>query len=136
MSGLLDDVRILLVEDDEDTREVMETCLTIEGAEVRPVRDGARALEALASFTPTIFVVDRRLPDLDGLALLPKMRAQRDCAEIPAALVTGYWAADDRAAAEAAGFQCAIEKPVGVEYLARTLAWLASRGFERGEPQP
>lgn len=136
MSGLLDDVRILLVEDDEDTCAVMETCLTIEGAEVCPVPDAEHALAAVRTFKPTVFVIDRKLPGMDGLELLPKLRQERGCEHVPAALVTGYWLASDRNVAEAAGFECAITKPVGVESLAKTLAWLARGGAARGEPQP
>src|SRR6266851_342869 len=70
----LDGVRVLLVEDDEDTREVLTLGLELQGAEVQAVGCARDALRAVDGFVPHVILSDIGLPDEDGLALIRKLR--------------------------------------------------------------
>src|SRR3954467_6292092 len=85
----LDGVRVLVVEDDEDTREVLTLGLELQGAEVRGVGSADAALRAVKEFSPHVILSDIGLPDEDGLSLIRKLRQlPASSGRIPAAAVT------------------------------------------------
>src|SRR3954470_23665891 len=69
----LDGVRVLIVEDDEDTREVLTLGLELQGAQVRAVGSAQEGLAAVASFSPHVILSDIGLPDEDGLSMIRKL---------------------------------------------------------------
>src|SRR5262245_12638300 len=71
----LDAVRVLVVEDDRDTREVVALALAHHGATVRHAATGASAMHVLAEFAPHVVLCDLGLPDVSGLDWLTKLRA-------------------------------------------------------------
>ncbi|WP_437961776.1 hybrid sensor histidine kinase/response regulator [Sorangium sp. So ce119] len=125
-------LRVLLVEDDPDTRHVMAYTLGEQGAEVTVVGSAQAALEVLSAANaggrPNVLVSDLGMPDLDGYELLRRLRAmegERGEPALPAALVTAYARTDDRAQALAAGFAAHIAKPVDPDLLAAAIEQLA-----------
>src|SRR5262245_61775693 len=89
-------VRVLLVEDDEDTREVLTLGLELQGAYVRAVGSAREAIGAVQEYTPDVILSDIGLPDEDGLTLIRRLRRLPDApGRIPAAAVTAFTLGDD-----------------------------------------
>jgi CheY-like chemotaxis protein len=125
----LEGVRVLLVEDDEDTREVLSLGLELQGAEVQAVGSANDALSAVERFAPHVILSDIGLPDEDGLALIRKVRrlpASRG--RIPAAAVTAFTLSDDGEEPIRAGYQRHFRKPVETRTLFEAIAELAALG--------
>ena len=122
----LDGLRILLVEDDADAREVLRLLLEIAGAKVEAVGSVRGALRAFDGFRPDVLVTDIGMPDEDGYALIRHVRAREaDGGHIPAIALTGYVTSEDRAHLLAAGFQTHLPKPVEPDTLVAAIASLA-----------
>ncbi len=121
-------VRVLVVDDDEDTRESILTLLAQRGAVPRGARSAAEALDVFAEFDPDVLLSDIAMPDEDGFSLIAKVRAlpPERGGRVPAAALTALAGLDDRDRALAAGFQEHIPKPVDVHDLLRSIARLAS----------
>ena len=132
----LEGVRVLLVEDDVDTREVLALGLELSGAEVVAVTSTAEAFEALQGFRPHVLLSDIGLSGEDGYGLIQRVRqlpADRGGA-VPAAAVTAFTLADDRERALRAGFDTHFAKPVETSALIETVANLARRSYWQGIP--
>ena len=132
----LDGVRVLLVEDDPDTRDVLALGLQLSGAEVKAVSSGHEALGELRNFRPHVLLSDIGLTGEDGYSLIRRVRSlpAEDGGEVPAAAVTAYTLADDRDRALAAGFDTHFAKPVETSELIETVAALARRSHYQGTP--
>ena len=116
----LEGIRLLLVEDDEDSREMMTLVLEHAGAEVTPAANAAVALAKLEEMDPQVMVADVGLPHMDGYELVRKVREIGRT--LPAVALTGYATPADRAQAIEAGFTDHIGKPVTPEDLVFVLA--------------
>jgi CheY-like chemotaxis protein/anti-sigma regulatory factor (Ser/Thr protein kinase) len=130
---MLDGVRVLVVEDDEDTRDVLARVLSGYGAELRSCATSQEALEALAEWRPSVLVSDIGMPERDGYALIRAVRAlapERGC-DVPAVALTAYATSDDRTRALTAGFQMHVPKPVEPLELATVIASLVGRTGRR-----
>jgi CheY-like chemotaxis protein len=126
---LLEGVRVLLVEDDEDTREVLTLGLELHGALVRAEGSAQAALLAIEEFAPHVILSDIGLPDEDGLSMIRKVRRLPDtCGRIPAAAVTAFTLSDDGEEPIRAGFQRHFRKPVETRVLFEAVAELARLG--------
>jgi CheY-like chemotaxis protein len=127
---LLEGVRILLVEDDPDTRDVLTLGLEVHGATVTAVSSAHQALHALAVGSFDVLLSDIGLPDEDGLALMRCLRRLPPAqgGRVPAAAVTAFTLVDDGDEAVRAGFQCHFRKPVDTRTLFRAVAELARQG--------
>jgi PAS domain S-box-containing protein len=122
----LKDVSVLVVDDDDDTREAMAIGLGRHGARVATASSASEALNAIARERPQALVADIGMAGEDGYALLQKVRAlpsERGGAT-PAIALTGYASQRDRADALRAGFQMHVSKPVTPAELAAALASL------------
>ncbi len=126
-------VRVLLVEDEPDAREMMTELLTSRGALVAAVGSVREALEVYPEFRPTVVVSDIGMPGEDGYALIRALRnrSKEDGAEVPAIALTAYARADDHALALAAGFQRHAPKPIDPDELVAAVAELAGMPFAR-----
>ena len=114
--------RILLVEDDPKTREVVELYLRREGHEVVCAADGRAALEAAARCSPHLVILDLMLPHLDGSEVARRLRAQRELAII---MVTARSTEDDKLAGLDLGADDYVTKPFSPrELMARVRAVL------------
>jgi CheY-like chemotaxis protein len=126
---LLRGVSVLVVEDEEDTRELLITALEQCGAEVIAVSSAAEALERLDERPPDVLVSDLAMPGEDGYALIRKVRARpaERGGRVPAAALTAYARAEDRVRSLAAGFQMHVPKPIDPADLVSMVAALAGR---------
>lgn len=129
LSGL----RVMIVDDERDAREVLVATLEQRGAEVTAVSSAAEALETLASASnssfPDVLVSDIGMPGKDGFDLIAGVRAMEPerGGRIPAIALTAYARAEDRARVLAAGFQRHVAKPVEPATLATAVLNLARR---------
>jgi signal transduction histidine kinase/ActR/RegA family two-component response regulator len=126
-------LRIMVVDDERDAREVLVAMLEHRGAEVIALSSTAEAVEVLACAAngsiPDVLVSDIGMPGEDGFELISKVRALEPGrgGEIPAIALTSYARAEDRARVLAAGFQRHVAKPVEPSKLASVVATLARR---------
>jgi CheY-like chemotaxis protein len=108
LSGL----RILLVDDEEDTLSMFRDALEDAGAHVRAVGSGPAALRETDGWEPDLLVTDLGLPGMDGYELLRTIRSHPMRGRCPAVAVSAYARSEDRTRAIAAGFQAHVAKPV------------------------
>jgi signal transduction histidine kinase/CheY-like chemotaxis protein len=113
---------ILVVEDNDDAREMLTTMLLMDGHKVRSARDGAEALALAAAEAPEVMIVDVGLPDMNGHEVAGRVRAQTWGARVRLLALTGYGQPEDRERALAAGFDDHLTKPVEDGRLARLIA--------------
>ena len=106
-----EEVRLVVVDDDVDTADVLAELLQLEGYSVRVGHDAAQALTLLADFSPVGVLLDLGLPDLDGLEVARQLRADCDSSLVLVA-VTGRASEKEKLAAQAAGFDFVLVKPV------------------------
>jgi CheY-like chemotaxis protein len=102
---------VLVVEDNDDAREMLVTLLRIDGHEVFEAADGEAGLEALLELRPDVAFIDVGLPKLSGFEVAERARAANVDRSMLVA-ITGYALAEDRRRAEAAGFDIHLAKPV------------------------
>jgi PAS domain S-box-containing protein len=123
-SQALDGVRILVVDDEYDTREVLSAMLNRYGAEVRTAASAAEAIQKLVDWRPDVLVSDIGMPMEDGYELIGKIRGlpPERGGETPAIALTAYAGNQDRQRALSAGFQRHLAKPVEPTELAREVA--------------
>ena len=122
-------VRVLVVDDEEDTRDLLATALGHAGAEVETVATAAEALEALRARRPDVLVCDIGMPGVDGYALLAQVRSltPEEGGLVPAVALTAYARPDDRRRALSAGYQVHLAKPVDPDGLISVVAQMAGR---------
>jgi signal transduction histidine kinase len=125
LSGL----RVLLVDDEPDTLEILQLVLSQFGAQVRGELSTANALKTFLEWKPDVLVSDLGMPNEDGYALIDRVRSltQEQGGDIPAAALTAHVRDEDKALALSKGFQAHIKKPVDPATLAATLATLAKK---------
>jgi signal transduction histidine kinase/ActR/RegA family two-component response regulator len=123
-ADLLRDVRILVVDDQEDARDLLRTMLSQYGALVTAVDSARAALEEIDRRPPDVVLSDVGMPREDGYALIRQLRLRPSNrgGRIPAIAVTAYASVADRATALESGFQAHIAKPFDPAQLARTVA--------------
>jgi PAS domain S-box-containing protein len=134
----LDGVRVLLVEDAQDARELITLLLRERGAEVRTATHGREAMERLAEALPDVLISDIGLPGEDGHALLKRMREWTEARDhwLPAIALTAYAGAEDARRAYRAGFQVHMAKPLEADALVQSVARLAARDDAKGPVRP
>jgi two-component system, cell cycle response regulator DivK len=108
----MDTKRILLVEDNPVNRRLAGFLLRSQGYDVVEVTNAAEALEILAKDPPDLIVMDIQLPEMDGLEVTTKLKAEPATAKIPVIAVTSYAMAGDREKALAAGCSGYVTKPI------------------------
>jgi CheY-like chemotaxis protein/anti-sigma regulatory factor (Ser/Thr protein kinase) len=126
----LDGIRVLVVEDDAEGREVLAALLEVDGANVTSVRSVREALDALDTTRPDVIVSDIGMPDEDGYTFIRRLRsraAERGGA-IPVIALTGYVTPEDKARLLAVGFQAHLRKPVDPDELVVAIASLTADG--------
>jgi two-component system, cell cycle response regulator DivK len=106
--------RILLVEDNEKNMKLLRDVLLASGYLPIEAVTGHQAVELAAAQAPDLVLMDVRLPDLDGVTALGRLRADRRTASIPVLAVTAQAMHGDRERLLAAGFDGYVSKPVGV----------------------
>jgi PAS domain S-box-containing protein len=122
----LDGVRILLVEDDPETLDMLKFIFDECGAEVITAASASEALEALERCRPDALVSDIAMPNQDGYDLIRQVRSRGpdQGGKIPAVAVTAYASAEDRVRVLSSGFQMHVSKPIDPDELIIILASL------------
>ena len=127
----LEGLKVLVVDDEADTRDLIREVLKECGSEVITSHSAAEALEALERYKPDILISDLGMPDEDGYSLIAKIRAlpAERGGHIPAAALTAYARAEDRMRVLRSGFQFHLPKPVDSAELVTVIASLAGRAY-------
>jgi CheY-like chemotaxis protein len=115
-------VSILLVEDDDDARELLELVLRRAGAVVRSVSTATDALEVFKTSPTTVVLTDIAMPERDGFWLLQAIRSAPSLPRVPVVALTALAMAKDRADVRAAGFDAHITKPSDPDDVVQILA--------------
>ncbi|ALF56004.1 ATPase [Nostoc piscinale CENA21] len=128
-SPSLADVRVLVVDDEADTREYISTVLQQCQAQVKTVSSVPEALQMIAQWQPDVLVSDIGMPGEDGYSLIRQLRSQppEQGGKIPAAALTAYARGEDRMRVIQAGFQLHLPKPIEPAELATVVASLVGR---------
>ncbi|MGW0909171.1 response regulator transcription factor [Streptomyces sp. NPDC002853] len=118
-------VRVLVVDDEVSLTELLSMALRYEGWQIRSAGDGAGAVRAARSFRPDAVVLDMMLPDMDGLAVLGRLR--RELPDVPVLFLTAKDAVEDRIAGLTAGGDDYVTKPFSLEEVVARLRGLIRR---------
>jgi len=108
--------KILVVEDNLDTREILHLYLTMDGFTVVTASDGREGLYKARAESPDLIITDINMPDYDGIKLVKELRAQPEFNHIPIIVLTAF-GIEDRDNAVRVGANRAIDKPVHLESL-------------------
>jgi PAS domain S-box-containing protein len=113
-SRILQGVKVLVVDDEPDTLELLRIVLELSGALVVTANSAAKALERLEETDPDVLLSDIGMPDKDGFDLIREVRSlpPERGGRVPAVALTAYTRAEDRTTTLAAGFDMHIPKPV------------------------
>jgi CheY-like chemotaxis protein len=125
--GKLVNVCVLVVEDDDDARELLVTVLTGQGAVVADAASADEALVELGRARFDLLVSDVGLPGADGFELLKRVRERYSSEQLPAIALTAYARPEDRDLSRHAGFQAHLAKPVTPDVLVNLIAEVAGR---------
>lgn len=126
---ILEGLKVLVVEDDADNRQLIEFMLSLCGAVVFAVPSARAAVEVMEALMPDVLISDIGMPDQDGYALMEHIRVlqQQPNQPIPAIALTAYSGSSAQQRAIAAGFQLHLTKPVTPEELVRAIVTLTGR---------
>ena len=113
--------RILVVEDNEMSMKLFRDVLQVTGYRTLEATTGGRAVELAAEQAPDLVLMDIRLPDIDGVEALGRLRADARTASIPVLALTAQAMQGDRERFLAAGFDGYVSKPVDIVDLVDTV---------------
>ena len=108
---------VLVVDDNEDNLRVTEEILKTKGFTVRVAQDGASALHSIEKSRPDVVLLDLMLPDMDGMEVLDRLRANTEHARLPVILVTAKAQDEDLIAGYKIGADYYITKPFTAQEL-------------------
>ncbi len=126
----LDGVRVLVVDDDPDTRQMLKAVLSECHADVITASSAAEAIKEIEHQKPDVLVSDLGMPEQDGYELIKQVRKTEsadNAARVPALALTAYAKAEDRVRALAGGYQVHLAKPVEPAEFVLVVANLAGR---------
>jgi len=125
----LSGVKVLMVDDEPDIRDLISFILHDYGVDVTTVTSAAEALDELSHFVPDILISDIGMPEVDGYMLIRQLRQRspQQGANVPAIALTAYAGEINQKQALTAGFQMHIPKPVDPDALVRAIATLVKR---------
>jgi PAS domain S-box-containing protein len=130
----LNSLKILVVEDDESTREFVNFLLNLHGATVTAVALASEALAVLPQFHPDVLLSDIGMPEMDGYTLMRQVRALPPCSggNVPAIALTAYAGDFNQQRALQAGFQQHVAKPIEPERLIQVISSLLEPVVSKG----
>jgi len=125
----LQGLRLVVVDDEADARELLKAMLKPCGAEILTASSAAEALESVKQWKPDLIVSDIGMPGEDGYRLIRSIRAldASEGGKTPAIALTAYARSEDRVRALASGYQLHVPKPVDIQELAIAIASLTGR---------
>ena len=125
----MENERILVVDDNPDNLELVRIVLECAGDQVRTAEDAREAMEALGTWRPDLILVDIQLPEVDGLELTRRLRANPAWRDISIVALTAYAMTKDEENARAAGCDGYITKPIDT----RTFVSIVHSHLQRGK---
>src|SRR6478735_4535661 len=125
-------LRVLVVDDEQMLTDLLSMALRMEGWDVRTAGSGFQALQAAREFAPDAMVLDIMMPDLDGMAVLQRLRQSGD--DVPVLFLTAKDAVSDRVAGLTAGGDDYVTKPFSLEEVVARLRGLMRRAGTALEP--
>jgi CheY-like chemotaxis protein len=132
---VLTGIKVLVVDDDRDTRDLLQLLLTARGAMVRTAASVAEATAVFAAERPGVVIADIGMPGEDGYMLLERLRTIDSAAPFHAIAVSGYVSDDDRSRARAAGFRDHLAKPLDIPALMATITRASVDSRRPGPPE-
>lgn len=126
---MLEGLRVLVVDDEPEARQIISTVMKRMGAEVKACESASEALQTLVEWRPDVLMSDIAMPEEDGYSLIGKVRSlpSDKGGATPAAALTAYARDEDRKRALDAGYQMHIAKPVTSNQLVTLIARLVGR---------
>jgi two-component system, cell cycle response regulator DivK len=118
------DLKLLLVEDFEDTRLVLRLQLEEKGFIVFEAENGQVAVETAIREKPDVILMDLTLPLMDGFAATKLIRQNEELKNVPVIAITAHQEVDFRSDAKASGFDAYVTKPIDVNWLKDLIAGL------------
>src|SRR4030095_2322080 len=118
--------KILVVDDSDDTREMMSKLLEMESFTVVTAEDGRAGLRIAAAELPDLIITDINMPNLNGLEMIKQLREKREFESVPIMAITAYGNGVAKEALEA-GANCAATKPVQFSALALEIRELLAK---------
>jgi PAS domain S-box-containing protein len=128
---ILSDLKVLLVDDDQDTLELLGAALMQRSAKVTAVSSAAAALESIKMSRPDIVISDIAMPGEDGYQFIQSVRSLNLIPELPAIAITAYAKEEDKQRALAAGYHRYLSKPVELGEFISAVAELARVEFSK-----
>lgn len=116
--------RVLVVEDEYDSIQMVSKILRHSGAEVHVAHNGYECLQMLEILVPTFIIMDLALPEMDGWETLAKIRENEQTAHIPVAAITAYHSVNVEEDAHDAGFNAYFPKPLDTINIVESLSKL------------
>jgi PAS domain S-box-containing protein len=129
----LQNICILIVEDETDSRELLTLVLQQQGVEVIPTASAREALDALNDHTFDLIISDIGMPEMDGYTLMTQIRALPQGRNLPAIALTAHAGEVDRQRSLDVGFQQHIAKPINISESLKTIAQLLRKGSLKSE---
>ncbi len=126
-SGVLSQLRILVVDDSPDTVDMLKSLFEMDGASVSTANSGAEALEIINQNRFDVILSDISMPGMDGFELLRRLRKLPGGADIPVLALTGFGRVEDVNRAQAEGFFSHVTKPIDLSELVEILQKLPAR---------
>jgi CheY-like chemotaxis protein len=127
--------KILLVEDNADSRHILAKMLELEGYSVVLAEDGLRGIELARLEQPDAIITDINMPRLDGIRMTETIRAKLNLTQVPIIALTAF-GSDMMAGAIEAGADAALAKPLDYELLIRRIEQLFKRPCAKNVPLP
>jgi len=126
--------RILIVDDNQDSAEMLAALLQLDGHAVRVVADGRSALTAAGAFDPDVVLLDIGLPGMNGFDVIREIRATPALRHLAVVATTGFGRDEDRARTREAGFDHHLTKPIDIADVRRLLATVGAGADTRPGP--
>jgi signal transduction histidine kinase/CheY-like chemotaxis protein len=120
-------LNLLVIEDSDDTLDMLKRLLTAYGCQVRGVTSASAGLESAAAIKPDLIISDIGMPEVDGYTFISELRKSPGLSQVPAIALTGYARDEDRELALAAGYDAHLAKPAEMAHLLAIIKRLTGR---------
>jgi two-component system CheB/CheR fusion protein len=135
-AGLAAELKVLVVDDNNDSADSLAMWLELAGHEVRTAYDGPQALAAAAELRPQVILLDIGMPGMSGYDVARRLRQHPATRDVLLLAMTGWGQDEDRRLSREAGFDEHLVKPLDPQLLKDLLARLAARRTERRDIMP
>jgi len=119
---------VIVIEDAEATRQLLDASLRIDGFDVIQCEDGITGLEAVLTMIPDVVLLDIALPGMDGWEVMRRLRADPRGLHIPVLVITAHDTAESQTMSNAAEADGVFGKPFQLPQLRAKIAALAAKG--------